>query len=546
MVNPRHPRPFDSTHRRYFQKTVDLFIVCVTALPYSINTTIRKESEEQMRKRFTFIGSSVTLVTSVSLLGGFVQPPAHRTNQPVVISMQLNNLAPSSPQNSVLNRLVEEYERMHPGVQIKYVVTSTNSDTQQSYLITEASAHAVPDIVWEQYGEVDSGVIPRGLLTDLTPFFHEPNPNVKGNRHWIDLINPLAIPYMKNSQGQIFLTLAAQVATGIFYNKAQFAKAGIHNTPQTWSAWVTDMKKLKAHGFTPFLFADGGSDHCNTSWYERKFSSELLHSELPKFDVNHSQVAAGLDVAVGIQKGIISMSNPAYSEGWKLLASLRPYLAPGGSTYDVCSQPTATTPPLNPESLLISGKVSMIWGGTWFFPQLNELGFKGKYGVFPFPTITKATTPFSADLNVTGTVGGPNGGGEWSVPTQQADSAMTPSHMRWVVNFLQFLMAPQNFGPYINNSTQNTVIPLIKGAVGPKVPGLQLLLPKKFPPITVQGIMSAGLTNQASDQGNNMVQALLNGNMSWNVFSSRFEGVLQQAASQWAQQNKVDLSQYGK
>ena len=73
----------------------------------------------------------------------------------------------------------------------------------------------------------------------------------------------------------------------------------------------------------------------------------------------------GLDVAVGIHKGIISMSNPRYAEVWKLLGQLVPYSATGQSGYDACQDPNATTPPLSPQSLLIQGKVGMLWGGSW-------------------------------------------------------------------------------------------------------------------------------------------------------------------------------------
>ena len=120
----------------------------------------------------------------------------------------------------------------------------------------------------------------------------------------------------------------------------------------------------------------------------------MLASQVSKFDVNHAQVTTGLDVAVGIQKGIISMNNPAYAEVWKLLGQLEQYSATGQSSYDACSpRRRSTTPPLSTETLLIQGKVGILWGGSWYFPQLNSAGFTGKYGVFPEPPITCATTP---------------------------------------------------------------------------------------------------------------------------------------------------------
>ena len=75
------------------------------------------------------------------------------------------------------------------------------------------------------------------------------------------------------------------------------------------------------------MFADGGL--CNPSWFERLATSSLLAGQVSQFNVNHAQVTNGLDVAVGIHKGIISMSNPRYAEIWKLLGQLAGYSAKG-------------------------------------------------------------------------------------------------------------------------------------------------------------------------------------------------------------------------
>ncbi len=154
---------------------------------------------------------------------------------------------------------------------------------------------------------------------------------------------------------------------------------------------MSDMAKLKQSGVIPFMFADGGP--CNPSWYERLASTSLLTPELSKFVVSKSQVTSGLDVAVGVTRNIISMNNPRYAEVWKLLGAMRPYMLRGGSSYDACSTPSTVSPPLSPQSLLVQGKVAMLWGGSWFTPQLNSASFTGKYGLFPEPPITKSNHP---------------------------------------------------------------------------------------------------------------------------------------------------------
>ena len=91
---------------------------------------------------------------------------------------------------------------------------------------------------------------------------------------------------------------------------------------------MTDLGKLKSAGITPLMYTTG--EPCNPSWFERLATSSLLANQVSKFDVNHAQVTNGLDVAVGIHKGIISMSNPRYAEAWKLLGQLGLVTRPAG------------------------------------------------------------------------------------------------------------------------------------------------------------------------------------------------------------------------
>ena len=118
-----------------------------------------------------------------------------------------------------------------------------------------------------------------------------------------------------------------------------FRQGRISSTPVTWADFLTDLGKLKSAGITPFLFTTGAP--CNPSWFERLATSSLLARQISKFDVNHAQVTDGLDVAVGIKKGIIGMHNPRYAEIWKLLGQLATYSA-GGRTSSAASALTST------------------------------------------------------------------------------------------------------------------------------------------------------------------------------------------------------------
>lgn len=459
----------------------------------------------------------------------------------VTISAQLPpNTGPiTSPQNKDLNHFTTIYESKHPHVKVNWIQNSFSSITPaNAALVTRASGGADPDIVWEQYNPVNSGSIPSGIIANLTSYLKQKDPYDSAYPTWLDTFKSIDYPYMRSPSGKYRIILASEVATGIFYNKAAFAKAGIATTPSTWSKMIGDFKKLKASGVQPFLLATGGTN-CNPSWYERKLSSTLLANKVAQIDVNHAQVLTGEDVATGVAKGVLTMKDPAYAEIWKLLGSLRPYLASGGSQYGACTPPTQTAPPLSPQSLLVKGKVAMLWGGSWWGPQLDTQGFTGKWGVFPFPTVTAATTSYATGVNATGTVGGPNGDGQWSVTTPKADHTMTKTKMKDIVNLLEYLTSPKVLSTWLvgeNGGPAN--VPLVKGATLPRgAATLNSLLPKGKPPVTIEGLLDDVLTAAGSDSGGRLVQEYVGGHISFSTFSSQWDAIMKQAAQQWATQN---------
>ena len=467
------------------------------------------------------------------------------SSAPVTIKAVLppNTGAISSAENAGLKQLTDEYEAAHKNVTVDWLPNSSSSITQTNAQVeSQASGGAAPDLVWEQYGPVTSGSIPSGLLQNIKPYLEKPNPYVPGNTSWLSLFSPSTIPYMTSPNGDIDIILGSSVETGMFYSKAAFAKAGIAATPTTWAEFTADLGKLKAAGVTPIMFADGGL--CNPSWYERLATSSLLASQVSQFDVNHAQVTTGLDVAVGIQKGIISMNNPRYAEVWKLLGQLASYSGGGESSYDACSPPTQTTPPLSTETLLVQGKVGILWGGSWYFPQLDSLSFSGKYGVFPEPPITSATSPLALGTSTVGMIGGPNGNGQWGVTSQQADSSMTPAKTATVMDFLAWLFTPQHLGNWIKINQSGADIPTETGAPTLNIPGLSSLVPASKVGTVVDVVLDDVLSTAATNSGLRLVQEYIDGQLNYSSFAGQWQSLLTSAAQQWATANHVDLSKY--
>ncbi|MGH3400541.1 MAG: ABC transporter substrate-binding protein [Streptosporangiaceae bacterium] len=463
----------------------------------------------------------------------------------VVIKAELppNTGAITAADNAGLKQLTAQYEKAHQKVTVDWLPNNTASITQaNASLESQASGGSAPDLVWEQYGPVTSGALPAGLLQNIKPYLDKPNPYVPGNTSWLSLFSSSTVPYMTSPNGDIDIILGSDVETGMFYSKAAFSKAGITATPTTWAAFMADLGKLKAAGVTPFMFADGGL--CNPSWFERLATSSLLASQVGQFDVNHAQVTNGLDVAVGIHKGIISMSNPRYAEVWKLLGALVRYSASGQSNYDACSNPNATSPPLSSQSLLVQGKVGVLWGGSWYIPQLDSAGFTGKYGVFPEPPITGASTSLGLGASTVGVIGGPNGNGQWGITSQHADGTMTPAKTATVMNFLAWLFTPPHLGSWIKTNQSGADIPTETAAPTVNLPGLKNLVPSGKVPTVVDVVLDDVLSTAATNSGLRLVQSYVDGSMSYSAFASHWQALLTSAAQQYATQNHLNLSKY--
>ena len=291
------------------------------------------------------------------------------------------------------------------------------------------------------------------------------------------------------------------------------------------------------------MFADGGL--CNPSWFERLATSSLLASQVSQFDVNHAQVTTGLDVAVGINKGIISMSNPRYAEVWKLLGQLGEVLGHGQSSYDACSAPTATTPPLSTAVAADPGQGRHLVGRQLVHPAA-ELGRlpTGKYGVFPEPPITTATSPLATGTSTVGMIGGPNGNGQWGVTSQQADSTMTPAKTATVMNFLAWLFTPQHLGYWIKINQSGADIPTETAAPTLNLPGLKSLVPTAKVATVVDVMLDDVLSTAATNSGLRLVQDYIDGSMSYSPSPAQWQSLLTSSAQPWATQNHVDLSKY--
>jgi hypothetical protein len=194
--------------------------------------------------------------------------------------------------------------------------------------------------------------------------------------------------------------------------------------------------------------------------------------------------------------------------------------------------------------MLIQGKIGILWGGSWYIPQLDSAGFTGKYGVFPEPPITGTSTPLALGTSTVGMIGGPNGNGQWGVTSQQADGSMTAAKTATVMNFVAWLFTPQHLGNWIKVNQSGADIPTEAGAPAVNLPGLSSLVPVGKVGTVVDVVLDDVLSTAATNSGLRLVQEYIDGSLSYSSFASQWQSLLTSSAQQWATANHVDLGKY--
>ena len=187
----------------------------------------------------------------------------------------------------------------------------------------------------------------------------------------------------------------------------------------------------------------------------------------------------------------------------------------------------------------------MLWGGSWWIPQLELGPLHNKFGAFPEPPITTCTTPLGLGTSTLGVIGGPNGNGQWSITSQRADSTMTRAKTATVMNFLAWIFTPQHLGAWLKISGSGAYIPTETDAPTVNLPGLPSLVPTGKVPTVVDVVLDDVPSAAATNSGRRLVQDYVNGSMSYSaspVSGSRRPPA--RGAGLWATQNHVDLSKY--
>jgi raffinose/stachyose/melibiose transport system substrate-binding protein len=164
-------------------------------------------------------------------------------------------------QLSLLNaakNLAAAYHKLHPNITVKLV----NQPANNYFSLVQAAAisHTGPDLAVMWTGLY----LPpyAGILANLRPYIKQSTfDNIEGLQWGADDFN--------SSKAILAMPVDAQFYMG-FYNKKDFAKAGIKQVPTDWSQLFSACTALRKAGITPIVYGNGSAAYSGefNPWYD--------------------------------------------------------------------------------------------------------------------------------------------------------------------------------------------------------------------------------------------------------------------------------------
>jgi len=286
------------------------------------------------------------------------------TSSPVTLTIWHNY---GTEQNTIaLQNLAKAFEKLHNNVTVQ--VVSQPANNYFALLQAAAVSKTGPDLA----------VMWTGLFTIQYKDFLT---NLKGKVPAADFarIDPAALKWTSDkfnaANGPYVIPLENQFYIG-FYNKADFAKAGVTSVPANWSQLFAACKKLKAAGYLPMTYGNGGQP-LGAEFYPWYDMSYMMIGQYPLTE--WQKIYSG-------QIPWTSAANAAQLSAWSKLHSS------GCTNSDVLTK-------TNNLGDFESGKAAMIIDGTWDTQKFTSaLGSKVAAFVPPFSnTPINGVVDFSGD-----------------------------------------------------------------------------------------------------------------------------------------------------
>jgi raffinose/stachyose/melibiose transport system substrate-binding protein len=175
--------------------------------------------------------------TATTAAAGSATTQVASSSAPVTINWW--HIATTEPNKTMYNDIAVAYMKDHPNVKIVQNVIENASF--KSKLTTVMQSGSPPDLFQSWGGGVLFEFAKAGLVKDISS-------SLQGE--WGNSISKSLLDIYSQG-GKTYGVPFNMGMVGIWYNKAQFQKAGITAPPATWPEFLDAVKKLKAVGTTP-------------------------------------------------------------------------------------------------------------------------------------------------------------------------------------------------------------------------------------------------------------------------------------------------------
>ncbi len=407
-----------------------------------------------MRRWILVAGVAVAamLATACSSSGG---TSSSSTSGPVTLTIWHNY---GTEQNATaLKNLAAAFHKLHPNVTVN--VVSQPADNYFALLQAAAVSKTGPDLA----------VMWTGLFTlQYKDFLTNLQGKVPASA--LARIDPDALKWTSNdfnpSNGPYVIPLENQFYIG-FYNKAAFAKAGVSSVPTDWNQLFAACQKLKAAGYMPLTYGNGG----------QPLGAEFY----PWYDMSYMMIGSyPVSEWQKLYSGQIPWTSPTVSAQLSTWAKLK---SAGCTNNDVLTK-------TNNLGDFESGKAAMMIDGTWDTQKFTSaLGNKVAAFVPPFSdNPIKGVVDFAGDgLSMTSYA---------KHPTQ-------------AIQFLTFMTTPQA-GAIVNAAG---LIPAIKGMSTSNPVNQQMLNFVSQDHMTAYPMLDNVVQPEVVTTGSKVLPSVLNGSM---------------------------------
>ncbi|MFB4311490.1 extracellular solute-binding protein [Actinomadura sp. GTD37] len=395
------------------------------------------------RSFLTAVSAGAVVVTAAPLLAACGDGDSGGGGK---VTIEWMDIATTEPSKTLYPQIAKAYEAAHPNVQVK--LTNLENEAFKSKMTALTASGKLPDVFVTWGGGVLKQQIDAGLVKDVTS-------DASGV---LGTMTPVSQkPYQFD--GKTYAVPYDMGGVGFWYNKALFEKAGIKDTPKTWTEYLDAVRKLKSAGVTPIALA--GKDKWPGHYYWAYLAMRI--GGMPAMEQAQKSNDFGGAGFVGA------------GEKLKELADLQPFQQGfQNAGFDTPGGQAAT---------MGAGKAGMSLMGQWAPAVQKDASGKDlgdDLGWFPFPSVE------GGQGQATDVFGGGNG------------HALSKDAPKEAADFLAFLMNQENERKLVSSGA---FMPVVKGAESELDPnrklvadalnastGFQLYLDQAFPPAVGQEV----------------------------------------------------------